>query len=62
MKTNAFLISLRTAAVHAKHKINLHGDDKQLKKVAIKQLLRKKEKPSAVSTISTTFLLLILSL
>ena len=46
MKTNAFLISLRTAAVHAKHKINLHGDDKQLKKVAIKQLLRKKENPS----------------
>ena len=60
MKTNAFLISLRTAAVHAKHKINLHGDDKQLKKVAIKQLLRKKENPSvfnySISVISTTFL------
>ena len=60
MKTNAFLISLRTAAVHAKHKINLHGDDKQLKKVAIKQLLRKKETPSvfnySISVISTTFL------
>ena len=59
MKTNAFLISLRTAAVHAKHKINLHGDDKQLKKVAIKQLLRKKENPSvfnySISVISTTF-------